>query len=114
MTQELRDALAGLIGLCELLDGRDDLPHEVHNALRSSHRLIAARVAWRKAESLDAVLTLGRGNGPLAVDALDTLLTACDALTADLAKRVPLVLVTNEFAGTVEWARAVLYDKRKE
>lgn len=37
------DALAGLVGLTQLLLGRDDLPAQVREALESNHRVVTAR-----------------------------------------------------------------------
>ena len=46
---EISDALAGLVGLTQLLLGRDDLPAQVREALQSNHRVVTARAAIAKA-----------------------------------------------------------------
>lgn len=37
----MADAIKGLIGLCQLLRNRDDIPSEVRQALTHNHRIIA-------------------------------------------------------------------------
>jgi hypothetical protein len=41
--EDLQNALRGLIGLCQLVAGRDDISPDVREALTTSHRLIDAQ-----------------------------------------------------------------------
>jgi Lar family restriction alleviation protein len=45
LTDGLQEALSGMVGLIELIDGRDDLTEELRFAINHSHRLIEARAA---------------------------------------------------------------------
>lgn len=47
---DLRDGCSGMLGLVQLLLGRDDLPDEVRLVLQTNHRIEAARAAIAKAE----------------------------------------------------------------
>lgn len=48
----LRDALAGLVGLVQLVAARDDIPAEARESLLCSHRLDAALDALAQAEGV--------------------------------------------------------------
>jgi len=41
--KRLREALAGLVGLTELVSARNDLPPSVREALTANHRILEAR-----------------------------------------------------------------------
>jgi len=51
INSELLDACNGLIGLTQLIRGRDDLPPGLADVLNNSHRVIAAHEAVHKAEA---------------------------------------------------------------
>jgi hypothetical protein len=49
---DLLDGCKAVIGLVQLICSRDDLPETIREAIQASHRLVAARAAISKAESL--------------------------------------------------------------
>jgi hypothetical protein len=45
--EDLQNAIKGLLGLCQLVAGRDDISFDVSNALRTSHRIVDAEELLR-------------------------------------------------------------------